>query len=201
VAPSDSETALLGPETALPDPETALLRRVALGDEASLAELYDRLSPLAYGLSLRMASDTLIAQDAVQEAFLRVWRRARSFDRKRGPARAWVLRIVRNVTIDQLRSRAIRDRSELRAAAEPRAADPPRPDDLAVQAETRAGLRNALACLPDQQRRMIEIAYFQGLSHSEIAELENLPLGTVKTRIRDGVLRLRRLAEEGKLDD
>ncbi len=194
MAPSD-------PETALPDPETALLRCVALGDEAALAELYDRLSPLAYGLSLRMAGDTLIAQDAVQEGFLRVWRGARGFDRKRGPARAWVLRIVRNVTIDQLRSRAVRERSELRAAAEPQAAGAPRPDDLALRAETRAALRDGLACLPDEQRRMIEIAYFEGLSHSEIAERENLPLGTVKTRIRDGVLRLRRLAVEGKLDD
>ncbi len=152
------------------DPESALLGDVARGDEKALAALYDRLSPLAYGLSLRMAGDTLMARDAVQEAFIRVWRHARRFDRKRGSARGWVLRIVRNATIDELRSRESRGRAELRAAEEHEPARAPAAaDELVMRRERTSSLRDALASLPDEQRRVIEIAYFQGLSHSEIA--------------------------------
>ncbi len=183
------------------EPETAWMKRVAAGDEPALALLYDCLSPLAYGLSLRMTGDPSLAQDAVQEAFVRVWRRARRFDQSRGTARAWILRIVRNTTIDQLRAREAQGRGHARAAHEPGEVVPERPDELAIRSQSAASLRGALADLPLEQRRMIEIAYFQGLSHSEIAARENLPLGTVKTRIRDGVLRLRRLAVEGTLDD
>jgi RNA polymerase sigma-70 factor (ECF subfamily) len=184
-----------------PDPETALMGRVVRGDEQALAALYDRMAPLAYGLALRMSNDPVLAQDAVQEAFLRVWRRASGFDPARGRARAWLLRIVRNATIDQLRSRDALGRSELRALEEPGNEPPPGPDEQAMRSQRAGALRGALAQLSDDQRRVIEIAYFQGLSHSEIAERENLPLGTVKTRIRDGVIRLRRMAVEGMLDD
>ena len=183
------------------DLESALLLRVARGDEQALARLYDRLAPLAYGLALRIASDPGLAQDAVQDAFLRVWNRARVFDPDRGSARAWVLRIVRNATIDQLRSREAKARAEQRAGERDCEAPPPQPDEFAIGAERAASLHAVLAELPPQQRQLIEIAYFQGLSHSEIAAREQLPLGTVKTRIRDGVRQLRRLALEGKLDD
>ncbi len=182
------------------DLESALLMRVARGDEGALAHLYDRLAPLAYGLSLRITGDAALAQDAVQDAFLRVWDRAEGFDIGRGSARAWVLRIVRNATIDQLRSRDAKVRAEQRAGGHDSEAPPAPPDELAIGAERAASLRAVLAELPPQQRHLIEIAYFQGLSHSEIAAREQLPLGTVKTRIRDGVQHLRRLAVEGKLD-
>ena len=152
--------------------------RVERGDEQALAALYDRMAPLAYGLSLRMIGDPVLAQDAVQEAFLRVWRRASGFDPGRGRARSWVLRIVRNATIDQLRVRQALGRSELRAVEEP-GSEPQRPDELVMRSQRAQALRGALAHLPADQRRVIEIAYFQGLSHSEIAERENLPLGTV----------------------
>ena len=151
------------------------------------------MAQAAYGLALRITGDVDGAEDAVQEAFLRVWRRADRYEAARGAARPWLLRLVRNIAIDQLRSRGARGRAELRGAVheQEQAARPERPDDALLQKEGRQRMRAALEALPAEQRRMIEIAYFEGLSHTEIAEREGTPLGTVKTRIRDGVLRLR----------
>ena len=175
--------------------EVQLLRRVARGESEAFAPLYDRLAPRAYGLALRMAGDASAAQDAVQEAFLRVWLRARSFDASRGSVCAWVLGIVRNAVLDQLRSGGAHERALRRAAdAIPveRAAEGA---ELALESsQTRSSLCAAMEQLPAAQRRMLEIAYFQDLTHDEIARREGVPLGTVKTRIRDGLIRLRRIA-------
>lgn len=175
------------------DIDAGLLARMVQGDEAALTTLYDRLSSLAYGVALRIAGNPDAAQDAVQEAFLRVWRRADRFDPGRGRARPWFLRLVRNVAIDQRRSRGVRDRAETAKILDVSQSVPSeRPDEAASRTERAGRLRAALEqLLPVDQRRAIEIAYFEGLSHSEIAEREGMPLGTVKTRIRDGVQRLR----------
>ncbi len=182
------------------DIDAALILRMARGDEDALTLLYDRLSSLAFGVALRIAGNSDSAEDAVQEAFLRVWRRADRFDPSRGRARPWFLRLVRNVAIDQRRSRGVRDRAENEKRLDLTETVPgERPDEAASRHERASRLRAALEhLLPLDQRRAIEIAYFEGLSHSEIAEREGMPLGTVKTRIRDGIQRLRSfLAGEG----
>lgn len=172
--------------------EADLLERVAGGDEQALAALYDRMSALAYGLALRVLGSADAAEDVVQDAFLRIWHRADRYDAGRGAARPWVLRVVRNVAIDRLRTREARTRAETRSQSETALAPVQElPDEIAARSERSRTLRRALEELPLEQQRALEIAYFEGLSHSEIAEREKMPLGTVKTRIRDGVLRLR----------
>lgn len=174
------------------DPEADLLARVAAGEERALAALYDRVAAAAYGLALRITGDAAAAEDVVQESLLRVWRRADRYEAARGAARPWLLRLVRNAAIDQVRARGARGRAEHEAGAEPeQLAVPERPDEALLRLERGRRVRAALEALPVEQRRAIETAYFEGLSHSEIAAREGAPLGTVKTRIRDGVLRLR----------
>jgi RNA polymerase sigma-70 factor (ECF subfamily) len=172
--------------------EADLLARVAAGDEPALAALYDRMSHAAYGLALRVLGNADAAEDVVQDAFMRIWRRADRYEAARGAARAWVLRVVRNVAIDRLRTMGARMRAETRSQTESAIVTVAEaPDETASRSERAHMLRQALADLPPEQRRAIEIAYFEGLSHSEIAERESMPLGTVKTRIRDGVIKLR----------
>jgi RNA polymerase sigma-70 factor (ECF subfamily) len=174
------------------DPESDLLVCVAAGDEHALAALYDRVSAAAYGLALRITGDTAAAEDVVQESLLRVWRGADRYEPARGAARAWLLRLVRNAAIDHVRARGARDRAEGGVATDAEEiAAPERPDEALLRVERGRRVRAALDELPPEQRRAIETAYFEGLSHSEIAARDGTPLGTVKTRIRDGVLRLR----------
>jgi len=158
---------------------------LAAGNHEALAELYDRYAGLAYGVAIRVLGDPGRAEDAVQDAFMNIWNRAASFDTNRGSLRAWLLTSVRNRCIDYLRGRGAHERQERElqpeAAYALSASDPWR--DVALSLE-RTAVRDAVASLPQEQRQVVEMAYFGGYTHTEIAEMARLPLGTVKGRMR-----------------
>jgi RNA polymerase sigma-70 factor (ECF subfamily) len=167
-----------------------LIAAVAQGDHPALLALYDRHGRVAYGLAYRILNDAGAAEEAVQDAFVRVWRRAASFDPARGVGRAWLLTIVHHCAIDLVRRRAGAPPvvAGLDEVAE-RQAVPDAWSDVAGKLESER-VRGAVATLPGEQRRAIEMAYFDGLTHREIAERDGLPLGTVKGRLRLGLRRL-----------
>lgn len=159
-----------------------LLERVARGDQAALLALYDRLGSTMLAVALRVTRDRSAAEEVVQEAMLAVWREAPGFDRSRGSAAAWLLTLTRNRAIDALRAQRRRGGYELRSAEQ--APDPvPSPERMTAEAERAAAVRTALERLRPEQRVALELAYYSGLSHSEISNELGIPLGTIKTRI------------------
>lgn len=175
------------------EPLARLLAQIASGREAALAELYDAFGAWVYGLALRIAGDAATAEEVTLDVFHQAWSQARQFDPTRGTAQAWLLRMARNRAIDRLRSRRAAEHKRAPLAAASDTADPrPEPAVLLALADRGARVRRALAGLDAGQQRVIELAFFDGLSHGRIAKQLDLPLGTVKTRIRLGI---RRLAE------
>lgn len=178
-----------------------LLERIARRDATAVAELYDRHSRMLYGVALRILRTASDAEDVLQDVFVRVWTRADSYDERLGAPGAWLTRIARNRAIDRLRSRAARGDTprsspdEVAAAERTTGSNQPSPEAAAAQSQTRDGIRGALATLPDEQRILIEAAFFEGFTHSELAERFGLALGTVKTRIRSGMLAMRQRLE------
>lgn len=171
-----------------------LLRRAAGGDSSAVMALYDRHAPVLLALATRVLGSRDEAEEVVQESLIRVWQEAKSYDPARGGLRAWLCTIARNRALDRLRRRS----TSTKAAAVPEAAEPPAgPDSLAAGAETAARVRSALASLPDAQRKALELAYYEGLTHTEIAEKTGAPLGTVKTRILDGMRKLKSMLVDG----
>jgi RNA polymerase sigma-70 factor (ECF subfamily) len=172
--------------------DVASVARMSLGDEAGLEELYDRHATVIYSLALRILRDRPGAEDTVQEVFTQAWRQARNYDAARGPVGAWLCTLARSRAIDTLRARRTRPDgvADDRVALELPDAGPV-PDEQAMFSETGSRVRAALAELPELQRRAIELAYYEGLTHAEIAARLGEPLGTVNTRIRSGLLRLR----------
>jgi RNA polymerase sigma factor (sigma-70 family) len=167
--------------------EEALLAQVARGDEAALGEVYDRFGRVAYGLALRILRDERLAEDAVQEAFLAVWRQAASFRPDRASARTWVLTFVHRRAVDLVRREERRRAEPLEPETEPAGSSAAEDAELRSR---RTAVRGALAQLPDDQRRPIELAYYGGLTQSELAEQLGLPLGTIKSRMFAGLKRL-----------
>jgi RNA polymerase sigma-70 factor, ECF subfamily len=175
-----------------PETDRALVARVEARDADALALLYDRYSSRLMGLAHKILGDTGEAEEVLQEVFLYVWRSASSFDASRGTVLAWLLVVTRSRAIDRIRARRPASRGALRSLDE--VAESPSREDVEADSATRQWeslCRSAIEELPDEQRRVLELAYFGGLTHHEIAEKTGTPLGTVKTRVRLGLMKLR----------
>lgn len=173
--------------------DEVLLARIARGDIEALGQLYDRYHRLALGVAYQVLTERGAAEDTVQEAFLAVWRRVDSFDPTRGTVRAWLLTIVRNGAVDRRRgrhARALQD-APLDDVAFRLATGNEETFDLVASSVEAARVRESLTMLPPEQREAIELAYFAGLTHLEIAERTGAPLGTIKGRMRLGLHKMR----------
>ena len=169
-----------------------LLKSIVRGDERALAELYDRYRVILFGLLVRILNSREEAEDVLQEVFLQVWRRAGDFDEKRGKPFTWLVTLARSRGIDRLRSLSARDRV---ADAATREASDETSDAVSdtFRSEQRELVTSALAQLPEEQKGPLVLAYFDGLTQSEIAAKLGAPLGTIKTRMRSGMIKLRDL--------
>ncbi|MBI4719452.1 MAG: sigma-70 family RNA polymerase sigma factor [Planctomycetes bacterium] len=176
-----------------------LLLRVGHGDKASFAEFYDRYSARIYGLIVRMVGRTPEADDILQESFWQVWQRAAAFDPSRGTPFAWLVLIARSRALDQLRRAARRDRlAACEALDRVTVANATEAGAMRTEAQRRA--TTALERLPSDQKLAIQLAFYGGLTYAEIAERQGQPLGTVKTRIRLGMQKLRDILSENAVE-
>ncbi len=185
-------------ETAYPDQGWAeLIGRMSNGDQSALAELYDQSSRLVFGMVRRVVNDRSAAEEITLDTFHQVWRQARNFDSERGRPSSWVITIARNRAIDRLRATRW-DRQEQTPLEDvtPFLAAEGTPEQSTYLSEQQKLVRAALANLKTDQRQLIEIAFFAGLTHQEISDKLSLPLGTIKTRIRAGMIKLRELLAE-----
>jgi RNA polymerase sigma-70 factor, ECF subfamily len=167
--------------------DLALVTAIRSGDQGAMAELYDRYSSIVYAVALRVLQDTAAAEDVLQDIFMQLWRNPGAFDASRGSMAAWLAVIARHRAIDSLRRRRPEnDIEQIVVSVEP---------DLASESERSRAMdkvRGVLEEMSKEQRSAIEMAYFDGMTHSEIAEKTGEPLGTIKTRIRTGLLSLRK---------
>jgi len=176
-----------------------LLHLIANGDRAAFDRLYDQCLSRVYGLALRVVRRPETAEDVVAEVFLQVWRKAKNFDASRSPALAWLLLLTRSRALDQLRrDQAWRGSSFEEIEGEEHPTPDPGPHDLLEVVQRDGHLHQALTALDDESRQLIALAFFRDLSHSELAEATNTPLGTVKSRLRRAMQTLRKhLAANG----
>jgi RNA polymerase sigma-70 factor (ECF subfamily) len=167
--------------------DLALVTAIRSGNQSAMGALYDRYSSIVYAVALRVLQDTGAAEDVLQEIFMQLWRNPGSFDSSRGNMAAWLAVIARNRAIDSLRRRRpVDDIEDVVVSVEP---------DLATETDRARAMdkvRSALEQMPAAQRKTLEMAYFEGLTHTEIAQKTGEPLGTIKTRIRSGLLTLRK---------
>jgi RNA polymerase sigma-70 factor (ECF subfamily) len=182
------------PSTTPQERDLGLLLRLQAQDADALAALYDVHGALLYGVALRIVRDGAEAEDVVQETWMQVWRSAASYDPRRGTVAAWLLTLARSRALDRWRAAAARQRAVQAAEVEaPPPAQPADPETTSAQSQLAAHVTRALASLPPDHRRVLELAYFAGLSQSEIAARLNTPLGTVKSWTRQGLSKLRQI--------
>jgi RNA polymerase sigma-70 factor (ECF subfamily) len=173
------------------------IRRCVSRDESALAALYDESSQLAYTIALRILQDEADASEVVLDVYKQVWDAAARFDEQRGSAAAWIVILARSRAMDRRRSRAARMRTTVKVEElHDVISRQPSPESLAIASQSSRSVMHALAAVPLEQRQALELAFFGGLSHSEIADKLGEPLGTVKTRIRLAVGRLRELLKD-----
>lgn len=173
-----------------------LIQGIAEGQEEALAALYDRTRRQVYGLVERILKDAVLAEEVTLDIYLQVWRNAASYQQERGSPLAWLVILARSRAIDRLRTLTTERQQRQDIASEEEemvADDDPLPDERVVDAERARHVRHALGQLSPEQRQVLELSYFEGLSHGEIAERLATPLGTIKTRIRMGMQRLQAL--------
>ncbi|HVD25632.1 MAG TPA: sigma-70 family RNA polymerase sigma factor [Gaiellaceae bacterium] len=170
-----------------------VLAAIAGGDDQGLAELYDRYGRLAYGLAYRVLHDQALAEDAVQDAFLAIWRSADGYRRERAKPSTWILTLVHRRAVDLVRREDLRRAEQLDETPEAAATSVPEEADLR---EKRTAVQAALRELPQDQRQALELAYYGGFTQSELAEQLGVPLGTIKSRMFAGLTRLRELVPE-----
>jgi RNA polymerase sigma-70 factor (ECF subfamily) len=177
--------------------DVSLLDRVVARDAEALGELYDRHSRLMFGLILRILRNRDEAEEVLQDVFVQVWNRAESYKAELGAPLQWLVRVARNRAIDRLRANSVRLRT---AELTPLPSPVQGPEDRAAQSEQQRVIARALEALRAEERQLLEHAYFLGLTQSELAERFNLPLGTVKTRIRTALSTLRRALQQTMAD-
>jgi RNA polymerase sigma factor (sigma-70 family) len=180
-------------EAAREPTDEQVLEAVGRGDDDALGVLYDRFGRLAYRLAFRILRDRALAEDAVQEAFLAVWRSADAYKRERAKPSTWILTVVHRRAVDLVRREQVRRGEPLEVAPEPSVGPV---DEDAVRRDRRAAVQAALTELPGEQRQALELAYYGGLTQSELAERLGVPIGTVKSRMFAGLGRLRELLAE-----
>lgn len=166
-----------------------LMRRASRGDSQAFEALYDELSPAVYGLARRVVRDPARAEDVTQEVFLDVWRKATRFDVERGKAKTWVMTIAHRRAVDAVRRSEAQKRQDHQGAPEEISHD--EPADALIAAEEHGAVRDCLETLTELQLESVRLAYFNGYTYGEVATLLDKPLPTIKTRMRDGLIRLR----------
>jgi RNA polymerase sigma-70 factor, ECF subfamily len=167
----------------------ALLGRVARGDSAAFDRLYDEVAAPVYGLARRVVRDPARAEDVTQEVFLEVWRKAPSFDEGRGSAKTWIMTIAHRRAVDAVRRNESQKRYDVQGTVEEVSHD--EPADRLLEAEEHSAVRGCLDTLTELQLESVRLAYFNGYTYAEVATLLGKPLPTIKTRMRDGLIRLR----------
>jgi len=179
-------------------PDSALVEQMMAGDENALAALYDRYSGMLFAMLVRILKDTGAAEEVLQDLFLQLWHSASRYDTARGSLAAWLLVIGRNRAISRLRGRG---RHEVQEDGETFSmenfASPGNIEDEASRAQMVERLRSAMATLPGEQRQAVELAYFEGMTQTEIAAQTNTPLGTVKSRVRAAMQSLKQVFDDG----